>query len=289
MNPPTLALLGPERSLLFHKLVELGSSLESTCYDFMDLGDYQQILKEDPKEGLLIYWKEMLSRSHLVASSSILRNTSWLKGMLVTHENKLFLPFSAAFRGFIESTTDSFDALASLPLFLAENRKKIERVLSKKAINSVFASADLEDTLIHFTHARKIRRGDTAPASHKAKYVREYLNTVKHDDLVDFDIAYSRLCELTHPAASSVQYLTKNFDENHFELANNADEKALNALAIEYSKHIEELFAIAFNPAVMTLKVLNRYSLKQFHCNKVKTWDLSAIPNWKIVNRHLKN
>ena len=65
-------------------------------------------------------------------------------------------------------------------------------------------SKELEDTLIHFTHARKLSKGEDAPSTHRARQPWEYIKRIEEMNNNGVKELYSELCELVHPAADSV-------------------------------------------------------------------------------------
>lgn len=89
-----------------------------------------------------------------------------------------------------------------MPLTLAEHHRKIQAEVKGKGSGPVFLSGELENTLIHFTHARK--KTDGAPDSHKARPTWEYLKFIEGMKITGSKELYGHLCELVHPASESV-------------------------------------------------------------------------------------
>ena len=93
-----------------------------------------------------------------------------------------FLPFCASFRALIESAADGYDALSNVASTLAEYREIVNQSLQGKAEQPVLA-VELEDQLIHFSHARKLSKRDASPLSHKAKPTADYVRSLEKADL----------------------------------------------------------------------------------------------------------
>ena len=64
---------------------------------------------------------------------------------------------------------------------LASNLTAIIHPLKKRRIDTIIVSKELEKRyrLIHFTHGRKLERGESADPVHAARQIREYLDSLK--------------------------------------------------------------------------------------------------------------
>jgi hypothetical protein len=174
----------------------LASTLNGYSYEFISMKEYRKVLFQDRDfaGASKIYWTEMLNRAHLNACSSILRNQRWINGVINAASQKNFLVFSACYRGLIESASDSYSALSQVPLPLAN---KFKWIMTALAGESKFLLQDehLENTLIHFSHARKLEKGERFPLPHKAKDTTYYIKKLQgadHGILLD---CYSELCK----------------------------------------------------------------------------------------------
>jgi len=69
--------------------------------------------------------------------------------------------------------------------------------------------------------------------------------------------------------------------ELEIELAPNQEESAIAQFMVEYRQTFVELLMFAFNPAIVTLRILNYFPLEHFHVPALMSWDLSGIPLWQ--------
>jgi len=251
---------------------------------------YENVLRKDHLEGLRIYWSELLFRAHFAASTSIIRSRRWIEGSIAGYTELNFLIYAAAMRGFLESAADTVDALISVPETLSEHYLLIENALAKRPTDSFFGSTELEDTLIHFSHGRRVEREEEAPKSHHAKTVREYLEILERG-VPGVSQLYSFLCDAVHPGATSVHYLLDGTDESDFrlQLGTQADKKMLKWFTKEYRDLMVSILMFAFNPGIVTLQVLNFFSLPTVHTPGMTRWSLDEIPLWQKCRAHFRN
>ncbi len=163
---------------------------------------------------LSIYWCEILYRTHLAAATSLIRFSQWVSGAHQSSEDGYLMALAACYRGLIESAADTWDGLGSVGVTLAENGNAVEDGL-RVELAQVVMSTELEDSLIHFQFARKTRRGEDAPSSHQAKRVADYLTPLVRIE-PQFQLLYGRLCDTTHPGASSVLAFTHENPDRHW-------------------------------------------------------------------------
>jgi hypothetical protein len=55
----------------------------------------------------------------------------------------------------------------------------------------------------------------------------------------------------------------------------------------DYRETFMQLLMFAFNPALLTLSVLNYFPKRAFHTPKLLSWDLSSIPLWQKCQSEL--
>jgi len=282
-------VFGERVSIYFPILGKIISSFDGTPYYFMDVKDFGKVMDDDPHEGAYIYWKELLSRAHFAAASGMYRTYRWAEAIMFSYAQSHFLSFAASFRGFIESSADVFDGLNGVPLSLAMHFKHILPILERKPSSPIIFSSDIENRLIHFSHGRKLEKNEIAPDTHKAKSVRDYLKTLGNDSET-ITKCYSYLCQITHPAALSVLpiLIPKNNDGSSFVINLNNDEGLINLFLKEYSGVIEPLFSYSFNLSLMTLKLLNRFPIPDYHTEYMKNISLDDINAWKRVESVLE-
>jgi hypothetical protein len=255
-------------------------------YAFVDNDEFGNQARADQPKAMQIYWSEILMRAHLAAATAILRSLKWIDGASVAAKAKNLLVFSAAFRGLIESSADTFTALNAVPETFARDYSMICQAIAGKADKLVIGK-EMEDTLIHYAFARKTRRSEVTPESHRARQVREYMDILERGQVPRVIECYSELCDLTHPGASSVWMFLHAKSEREFRVEPNRDEGVIRWFLSEYEDTLARLFMFAFNSPIMTLAVLNYFPLPEFHTPGLWNWDLSGIPAWRSVQRYL--
>jgi hypothetical protein len=249
-------------------------------YTYMDSSEFDSLMRRGLKLGSKVYWEELLGRAHLAAATSIIRAYRWSSGMCISYSNSLFLPFCASFRSLIESTADGYDALGNVAATLAECRSMVNEALQLKAAQGLLAK-ELEDQLIHFSHARKLSKGDTAPATHSAKQAADYVRSLEKANLPRLYECYSELCQYTHPAAYSVVHLLTPSSDGVFLLTPGHDQLRIDSLVEKYRSLMLPLLMFAFNPGVLILKVLLYFDAPQFQSMGIQKIDLSEVNGWK--------
>lgn len=151
-----------------------------------------------------IYWTEMLYRAHMASVAAIFRTTRWIEVAIREHEAGSLYGCASACRSLIESAGDIGLSLAPVSHTLASIKDKVKAEITGRASGSLLISAELEDSLIHFTHARKVVKTEDLPASHKAMQSFKYIDYVDQMKIPGVKDLYARLCEIVHPAAESV-------------------------------------------------------------------------------------
>lgn len=280
-------ILGKEVADCYLPLVtEILENKKFIIYHFMSSEEFQKITEDDPSEGNSQYMKEILYRAHFASISSLARNIEWLKGMKVAYENGLYLPFASSMRSLIESTADSFDALVQTGVTIAEHNKIINQRLNKQGDGFITIS-ELEEDLIHYSHARKIEKGEQVPKSHKAKTAAEYVRQLDQKTAMSFYECYGVLCQLTHPAAQGVLHMMPSINDSEFTFEEKFGKEKIDLLLSEYHKLIPDLLSYAFNPGLLTLKVLNYIDLASCHTDYLKIISFDAVPAWARCKKHL--
>ena len=249
----------------------------------MDDEEYEDLLERDLGEAMRVYWTETLGRAHLASATAILRSRRWLSGVeQASAENNLLL-FAAALRGLMESAADASTALIGTPLTLAHRHSSISECLEGRA-RSRLESSEVEDELIHYSHARRLSRSEraNAPSSHKARQVQEYLKIFGDLNAENVRRCYSDLCDLTHPGASSVTMWLDTDDPtgSQFRLSTRQDQAFIADFLQRYPTIPLELLMFAFNGPVITLNVLNYFPIEDLHTPKLLNWHLDGIPAW---------
>ncbi|MBY3214310.1 hypothetical protein HFO21_07975 [Rhizobium laguerreae] len=151
---------------------------------------------------------------------------------------------------------------------------------------ALHTSAELEDLLIHFSHARRIAKGEIAPDSHRAKSSAAYVDFVTRMNVGDVRSLYANLCETVHPASASVAlFFTSADDTLTVDFKSEVDFLEKNAKASRQA--LGGCLMAAFNPALLTLRVLHSFD----HFTKItplKKVNFDAIPAWPPIEKLLK-
>jgi hypothetical protein len=249
-------------------------------YSYMDTQAFEQLDRKDPRAGQKIYWEEILGRAHFAAAASVIRAYRWCGGMTMGYSQGLFLPFCASFRALIESAADGYDVLRHVAATLAECRNTVNSIVQLKSDVGLNAE-ELENLLIHFSHARKLPKGEVAPASHNAKPAAEYVKSLEKQGVPGLYDCYSELCQFTHPAAYSVGHLLAPESQTDFVLVPAHDEKRIEGLIDARQELVVPLFMFAFNPGALVLKVLLQFDVPQLHTPAIRRMNLRGLPGWR--------
>jgi hypothetical protein len=268
------------------------SDFKYAKYKFISTEEYKCIMKTDFREGMRIYWSEILYRAHIAAATSIIRSRRWLDGLLREDEASNFLVCAASLRGLLEAAADTSTSLGPVPESLAQQFLSIEAMLDKRC-DKVIISSELEDALIHYMYARKPQHKDL-PSSHIAKSPQEYRSTLERGEVPRVGELYSFLCDVTHPGATSVQYLLEYKDESRESVGwllseRDAYRRIVSWLMQEFEDTLISTLMFAFNPGLVTLRILNYFSLTEIHTPTLANWNLDNIPLWKKCSQHLRN
>lgn len=282
MTSPEL-LFGLEAARYIAMIDELNIANWGTRYKFEAEEDFKLLVRGNLSRAMQTYWSEIIARAHLTAVTSILRSQHWIKAVIASAEIKNLLSFSASLRGLIESAADASTALGKIPRTLARDHADIARALSGDLGSETFVASEMENKLIHFSHARHLTKAERAdvPASHNAMKVREYIDVLEKGNIPKIIECYRELCDLTHPGASSVSMWLQPLSTLEMELRAGQDESEIAQFLVEYQKSLVDVISFAFNPAIVTLRVLNYFALSNFHTPTIHKWDLSGVPLWQ--------
>ena len=242
----------------------------------------------DSEQANRIVWLEILYRAHIAVSASLYRNCRLVDASVRENRASNLPGWASCSRALLESIGDSAHALRAVPTTLAENHGFIQRCLSgEEPLPS--GSTELEDRLIHFTHARRLDPGerDTVPPSHKAKPTKDYIAELQAYRLPDVSSLYSELCERSHPAASSVEYCFSPADaEAAFRIDPAQDRRSIDSIVDRYRHVFDNLLMVCFNPGLLSLRVLQVFRIFP-DLPELDGVNLSPIPAWAKIERHL--
>jgi hypothetical protein len=250
----------------------------NTRYRFAAESDLSETSNDDHQS---VYWLEIMQRAHLGALASLLRAKRWVEGTLAGVAQPNLLATAAALRGLIEAAADTVHGIGGVPQTLASEHARIESALHGTG-SVILIAKELEDRLIHFLYARKLDGNElkSVPETHRALRTWQYNTIFEQAGVPNVKVLYSDLCQLTHPAAHSLGFAL-DVDERGYFLNVNNDGEMLEMLLQEYRPTLNELIPFAFNAGILTLAVLNHFSVQQFHTPEVAAWNLSKLPLWE--------
>ncbi len=293
MQDETIKILFGKNGIAFIPIIKsITSTLKSYEYEFLEEKAFDKLMKTNQVKAMNIYWREIIMRAHFSAITTLLRSQQWINGAILAYESHNYLSFMATFRGFLESAVDSFDALSSVPIALAENFNTIESIITEKNRTAqIIISKELEDTLIHFSHGKKTKKADNAPDSHKAKTIRDYISSLERKDSSEIGDCYSELCESTHPAGQSVYVFTEIIDSKSgkFTFSQTKDKINIESFCNRHKNIFDLLFQAQFNTSLFILRILNSFSIKEFETESINSISLKNIKGWRKIENYLPN
>lgn len=275
---------------------DLASRLPIYTYKFMGIEEYKAELLNNFDEGSKVYWLELLERAHWASITTIYRTLGWASGTANAYLDSNYLLFCAGFRGFLESSVDSFYSLINVPESFAKLFSQIKSILNGIRPKEMILYENLEDFLIHFTYARNPKnvKNDAAqtgleyPPSHYAETIRTYINGFdKHKD--ELHKCYSELCEITHPSMRSVFMYVAESNDNYktLRVRNNFNEVLILDFCSRYKELAEYLASILFNTTMITLKVINAFDIPEIETPYVDHLNFSHIELWKDIKKSI--
>jgi hypothetical protein len=105
-------------------------------------------------------------------------------------KKKIYLLFASSFRCLIESVADSYFSLSNLSTTLSKNINSINDSITSN-LQNIYLCKELENQLIHYSHARRLNNGESAPDSHKAEIAARYVKKLDKETNSDFYDCYS--------------------------------------------------------------------------------------------------
>jgi len=285
----------PEFSSLEHLLTPYGAAhvnllrsvakeLDRRKYTFASDDEFVRGLTASIPDGMKVYWRDVLQHAHWAAAITVLRTERWLHAAAVAAAAGNLFGFCAAVRGFLESAADSSDALIDIPLWLAAKRATFQHAL-RGGMKTIQTWPDIEQRLEHFTYARKIQKGEVAPDSHRAKTTRDYIRRLDHAGNNTVGDIYAWLCEITHPAMTSVEVFATPLEVGNTVLLTNGQDGALIAAFCEmHSSEFRDMLFLGINPALLTFKILNRFEIPNVTTRAVDHLAYGALPAWQDIH-----
>ncbi|NDV51357.1 hypothetical protein [Salipiger sp. PrR003] len=254
-------------------------------YNFWSESEFLEVAQKDMDRAGIQYWREILDRAHFASATSIIRTVNWVRAISHSFEDSNFLSFMSSVRALTEFSGDAVHSLNPVPLTIAENSSAISRMLRGGSTTFV-TSTDLEDSLIHFTHARKLKKGDATAESHRAEQTHVYVKSLEPYAPKIYEM-YMVLCGYAHPAAQSVGAHMRPLNENDWSLTVDPGKDLISSFIEEWRSQFSELPMLATNQALCTLKVLSVIDERRYGSRFMSKVDLSGIPLWLKCASHL--
>lgn len=268
-----------------YKTIEIGRSILSepisAKYKFTTEGDFKKAVKSSPQLGNQVYWKELFYRCHMSSYSGLKRLLDWIS--IIEGPSDNFISYCSGLRGLMECAGDTYDGLSAVAITLGENKALIRKALLG-TLDNVAINQELENRLIHFTHASKAYAKATGVSNHKPKQSQEYVKLLEQGSKIKFYDYYGFLCELTHPAGASLGY---NFDEtvNQELIFNPKRDQQLIIDSLARDKElICELLMKGFNPIILLIKTINLFQIPEMYSKYADGVSLD-IPAWTRITK----
>lgn len=251
-------------------------------YPWMSRDAFGALMRSQWREAVKVYWLELLYRAHFAALTSLLRTSRWIEAMIAHGVQPNYTAFTGAYRGYLEASADSFHSLNDVPRVLVALKDVIvEAVQGAAAQPSV--CKDLEDRLIHFTHARYVQKGEIVDESHRARQTRQYLDALTVDGLLEVNECYRELCDVTHPGVGSVScYVDPTVDpaKRTLRVAVDRDDELIADFCRRYENVSERSMFFGVVPPVLVLRALNDFPVPAVRTESVMSTGVDDHPAW---------
>jgi hypothetical protein len=232
---------------------------------------------------------ELLVSAHLAATTSIIRAIRWFEATWREYEAGNLLGWAACLRSLMESTGDALHSLRSVAGTIADQKLLFQSALND-SLDGLFCSKELEDVLIHFSHARKLSKSEKAdaPETHSARQTVEYIDMLEKAGPSGATNLYSELCQLGHPAKASLSYFSCKGDDDGFKVGMRGDIVAIRDIILRYEPTLHQLPSLAFNPGLLILRVLVPFKMFPIH-PELKRFEFQGSAAWRKIEPLLKS
>jgi hypothetical protein len=291
VTPDPSHLLGDAAAFHIPILVDVLDDLGRYDYTFMSAPNYDAVLQEDWRRAQQIYWEEILYRAHFAAAASLVRTARWIDAMIVLADADNYTAFMAAYRGCLEASADSFHTFQSVPGWLAEMHTVIRAALAGTPAHPVVFQ-DLEDALIHFTHARHVARNEVVEATHRAMQTKHYLDALAGDGLPEVTECYRRVCDVTHPGMGSIVCYADGYGTKTgtgYRLRPDMDAKQILEFCSEFRAVSERMVFFGVVPPIMVLRILNDFAFPTVYTPGVMRIAADRHPAWTPFGARLND
>lgn len=237
---------------------------------------------------------EVLLSAHLAASTSIIRSARWFEATWREHEAGNLLGWAACCRSLLEAIGDTIDGLLGMGVTIAETMPTLMHGLTGFD-EGLLNLGELENKLIHFSHARKLGRDErgSVPDTHAARQTAHYIALL--ESAGGPARLYADLCQIGHPARGSLSWMYAKV-EGGFRIDPDRDAETIEALVGQHRDELRALPSLALNPGLLVLRALVRFGLfpklpelRDFSFQGAKAWDrmkpmLDSAP--RTLRRH---
>jgi len=269
---------------MYDSFEKLRESKAEWRYTFMDDIEYSKIT--DPKIAATVYWKEMLSRAHIISLVSIFKTLRWIESLEKNSKN--YYGFCTSLRGLIESCSDTFYTLSKVPLTLAIDFRVIKEQMNGNSI-VLTDHGKLEHEMLHFIQGTKLTKDQRIglPEYHNAKHLTEYIVSIDNENK-DVSSLYNILCGVAHPSYDSNQILLFCYEGETIVCNDSYDLEAslIKNLIEAKSDVILALLRPYYNNILSVLCVLNEFNVSSIETHLCHENDFKSEDIWKdIVHR----
>ncbi|HKX80151.1 MAG TPA: hypothetical protein VJM34_16675 [Novosphingobium sp.] len=278
------ALFG-EQSKVYGSIVnDIASDLAKDRYRFEDLDEFQ-LNALDTEAGReyarRTYWTEMLYRAHMASVAAVFRTTRWIQVAIRENEAGSLYGCAAACRSLIESAGDIGLSLGPVAHTLASIKDQVKAEITGRSSEPGLISKELEDSLIHFTHARKVGKSEEAPDSHKAMQSYQYIDYVDQMKIPGVKELYAKFCEIVHPAAESVA-VTFVENDGAWTVDSLNESIVLQNLLAKNRSALSGAVMASYNAPLLILKTLHSFNLFT-KLSGLRKYRFDNIPEWNRV------
>ena len=150
---------------------------------------------------------------------------------------------------------------------------------------------DLEDALIHFTHAGYVAKGEHVDPALRAEDTTECLKSLATES-VDIMGCYRKVCDSTHPGIGSVRCYADAFetkDAPGYNLRFDTDAEQIKEFCKEYEPVSRRMMFFSVVPPVMTLRLLNDFGVDAIYTPSVMSVVPDNNPAWKPFGTRLRD
>lgn len=227
---------------------------------------------------------ELLVSAHLAAHTSLIRASRWMQATWREYEAGSYLGWAACCRSLLEAVGDTAHSLRNTASNIGLNKELFRRALSGLD-DGIVNPADLEHDLLHFSHARKLSKGERATEheAHAAHQTTEYIGTLKKVGLPGADELYSELCQIGHPARASLSWLYAPV-QGGFRVNEANQGRALKKLVGKHELTLRNLCPVAFNPGLLILRALVMFKMFPIH-PELKRFEFNGAEAWSELKR----